>query len=287
MAAVVFLGDCTTTTALAIAATWPRDRVPACAVVECDPSGGSLAAWLDLAPTPSLSNAVTAVRHDVSNHGAPGATSGRGAADVVAPMLRRSRAGVRVLVAPALQREARSAVDEADRALLALLGRRAELALVDAGRQDVGRPHPAVGHASLVVLVHRQQAASPRATAVRLERTAESAAELRDRGAVTALMVIGEEPFDASEIHDFVGTDHGALVLPDDPLASSVLAGRGGVSTKRMARLPLMRAAARVSDELLRWLGDEPTDDASSHVGPGSRDRSRRVPSTSTSEASP
>jgi len=52
----------------------------------------------------------------------------------------------------------------------------------------------------------------------------------------------------ADEIARFVGTD--ALVPPtvfelaDDPLAAAVLAGRSGVSPRRLLRLPLLRSAA-------------------------------------------
>ena len=60
--------------------------------------------------------------------------------------------------------------------------------------------------------------------------------------------MIGRAPFDADEIAGFVGA--GAVVSPtvfelaDDPLAAAVLAGRSGVSQRRLLRLPLLRSAA-------------------------------------------
>jgi hypothetical protein len=40
------------------------------------------------------------------------------------------------------------------------------------------------------------------------------------------------------------------VALGDDPLAAATLAGRSGVSAKRLRRLPLMRDAARLAGDL-------------------------------------
>ena len=57
MSLVAIAGDDATTTTLALAAAWPvSDDV---LVVEADPRGGSLAAWLDIPVGPSLSAVVT------------------------------------------------------------------------------------------------------------------------------------------------------------------------------------------------------------------------------------
>ena len=55
MTIVAVIGDCTTTTCIALAAGWPgRRRL----VLEADPSGGSLAGWLDTPSSPSLATIV-------------------------------------------------------------------------------------------------------------------------------------------------------------------------------------------------------------------------------------
>ena len=82
MTVVTVLGDAATTTALALAAGWrSSDQV---VVVEADPSGGSLAAWLDVPLAPSLSTVVATLHGD----GAP-----TGAADRHPRGSPRSRAG--------------------------------------------------------------------------------------------------------------------------------------------------------------------------------------------------
>ncbi len=59
---IAVVGDATTTTAVAIAVGWPAaDEV---IVLEADPSGGSLAAWLDTPSQPSLATIVANVGPD-------------------------------------------------------------------------------------------------------------------------------------------------------------------------------------------------------------------------------
>ncbi len=57
---------------------------------------------------------------------------------------------------------------------------------------------------------------------------------------------MGDAPFGHAEIDRFVADAGGrtpVVPVPNDPLAAAVLAGRTGVSARRLARLPLMRAA--------------------------------------------
>jgi MinD-like ATPase involved in chromosome partitioning or flagellar assembly len=75
-----------TTAALALAAAWPAPRR---LVIEADPSGGDLGAWLGLAPAPGLASLAAAIRHDHS----PGAAWRHAQA--------LGASGVSVVVAPA------------------------------------------------------------------------------------------------------------------------------------------------------------------------------------------
>lgn len=240
MASVAIVGDATTTTSLALAAGWPeseRDLV----VIEIDPTGGSLAAWLDVPLTPSLSNLVTAL------HGTPGATLPAMRATVDA-MVRRSDAGISFVPAPFRTREARSAVTEAERTLLPLIDRFDDrVNLLDAGHLDPGRVPVACRHAALTLVCHRQDSSSAPAATVRLERLAEAVDVLRAAGHKVGIVLIGDEPFGLDEVVDFAAPDAPGWVLDVDPLAAAVFAGRSGVSARRLARLPLVRSAAVVA----------------------------------------
>lgn len=267
MSLVTVLGDVTTTTALALAAGWPDEVL----VVEADPRGGSLAAWLDLPASPTLSTAVTRA-----------ADGGWPAIEAVA---QRAVAGPMVVTAPVRSVEAARAVAEAERhvmPILAALDR--PVVLADTGRVDgvsASGPHglPGVLLASdLVIVVHRQARQSARAAAVRIERLADlvGAVVAATPTTPTVLGIVGEAPFDAVEIERFVAEERtlaGVLSLADDPLAAAVLAGRSGVSAKRLARLPLMRTARRAAGLLDQLLA-------------GTRD-ARHVPNNGRSEVVP
>jgi hypothetical protein len=215
-------------------------------VVEADPSGGSLAAWLDTSLSPSLSSVVTALHQGAST----GATRSTQWAAIDA-MIRRSASGVRFVPAPYRTREARGAISEAELSLFPLLAAIDHtVALVDVGRIDPLRVPPAVRHAHLTLLVHRQDASSAPAATVRLERLAETVETLRDAGATVGLALVGSDPFALAEVVGFAAPDGPAWSLANDPLSAAVLAGRTGVSTRRLGRLPLMRSAADASAAL-------------------------------------
>ena len=66
---------------------------------------------------------------------------------------------------------------------------------------------------------------------------------------------IGDDPFDVDEIAAYVAahasvTLESATTIAVDPLSAMVLAGRTGVSAKRLSRLPLLRSIAPLADLL-------------------------------------
>ena len=237
MSLVSIAGDHVTTTTLALAAAWPvSDEL---LVIEADPRGGSLAAWLDIPLAPSLSAVVTR------------ATAGEWS--VIEQLTRLTPSGLRVIPAPVRAVEASRAVAEATDSIFPTLASLASpVVLADVGSfqglAGASGVTSVVTQSALTLVVHRQAHQSARAAAVRLERLAECFEQLAAAGIETALAVIGRAPFDPDEIAAFVGT--GALVAPtvfelaDDPLAAAVLAGRSGVSPRRLLRLPLLRSAA-------------------------------------------
>ena len=249
------LGDLATTTTVALAASWPCDPSPSLdhpshsdgggtgvLVLEADPTGGSVGAWLDLPASPTLSTVVTRA----VDGGWPAVDS----------LVHDSPSGIRVVPAPTRSMEASRAVAEADRWLFGLLAGLGDPVVV----ADLGSPVPAhgppaaLGSADVAVVVHRQATQSARAAAVRIERLDELVDLAAGSGCALVLAVVGDAPFDPDEILRFVAARHGAdgalpplVRLPDDPLAAAVLAGRSGVSARRLARLPLMRAASHLA----------------------------------------
>lgn len=241
MSVVAVAGDVATTTAVALAAAW--STTGDLLLVEADPSGGDLAAWFDMPVEPSLSSVVTRVLD--------------GAWPDIERLTRLADNGLRVLPAPASLTEASQAVDEAARAVVpALSATRTPVTIADTGHL-VPVPNPFRDAAAVTVIVHRQAPQSSRAAAVRLQRLVEQV-ELAGR-VPTALVVavVGADPFGIGEIERFVADGVGdtpVVGLPVDDLAAAVLAGRSGVSAKRLARLPLLRAARDLAVTVERCL---------------------------------
>ena len=239
MTLIAIVGDCTTTTMLALAATWPTSHEVI--IVEADPRGGSLAGWLDVPLVPSLSTMVAAAH----------ATPEDDDADLDS-MMRATGTGVRFVPAPFRSREAARAVTEARRVLFHRLAARPDSVVM----LDLGQPVPGTAVAELaptadvIVICHRQEKASAAAATVRLERLREQVDSAR-AGIPMVIAVIGNEPFDCAEIGAHIDPDSTWVELAFDPLAASVHAGHRGVSARRMARLPLSRSTRRLADALL------------------------------------
>ncbi len=235
MTIIAVIGDCTTTVCVALAACWPADDDVL--VLEADPAGGSLAAWLDTPSSPSLTTVVANT----------GAAEVGAAVATVSSMAQRSASGVRFLAAPLRGLPARRAIDEATTTVIPSLAETdAVTVLADLGRRHPGEIPRAFESATLTVVVHRQRPASAAAEAARLERLVEFVEQL---GRPIILAVLGTDPFDPAEIVHHVDTSMPGTIadwirFADDPLAATVLAGRTGVSAKRLRRLPLMRSAA-------------------------------------------
>lgn len=232
MGIVAVAGDACTTTSVALASAWPvSDDV---ILVEADQSGGDLAAWFDLPVTPSLSTVVTRVLD--------------GAWPEVERLTRLAESGVRLISAPARAGEAGQAVGESARSLVTTLAAlRSPVTIADTGRlQPSPAAHPFVGSAAVTIVVHRQSQQSSRAAAVRLQRLAEQLDMFATTPSTVIVAVVGATPFDIGEIESFLAGSVGSTTiigLPVDDLAAAVFGGRTGVSERRLARLPLVRAA--------------------------------------------
>jgi MinD-like ATPase involved in chromosome partitioning or flagellar assembly len=236
MAIVAVAGDAGTTTTVALASAWPASSEAL--IVEADPEGGDLAAWFDIPVMPSLSTVVTSTFNtswsEIDRH------------------TRLAASGLRLIPAPPSAAEARHAVAESVRSLApALAALRAPIAIVDAG--DVPHSpaaHPLVASAAVSVVVHRQWSQSARAAAVRLQRLADQVDAMATSSTRLVVAVIGNDPFDFDQIEAFLADSVGSVPLvglPVDGLTAAVYAGRTGVSARRLARLPLARAARHLA----------------------------------------
>lgn len=247
MTAIGIIGDVTTTTALALASALDHELHPT--IVEADPSGGSLAAWLDTPLNPSLTTIVAQRRSFATGSGTSSVWA------MLEPNVRIAAHGPRFVPAPVRSIEARRAVDEAAQWLFPALATADDgLALLDLGRllPADGLPR-AAGTVGSLVVCHRQERASAGAAAVRLERLAEAVELLRHLDVPMTVALVGTEPYRGDEVHDYLNASLSGeptstlLTLPVDPMAAAVLAGRRGISGRRLARLPLMRAAAALA----------------------------------------
>ena len=177
-------------------------------------------------------------------------------------MTRRSDSGLRFVPNAVRARAAHRAVEEAAVAVLPALAAALTTVIADVGVHESGRaPSPALRVADVVVIVHRQATESARAATVRIERLVETVDELAHLDAVFILAVIGTTPFDPAEIGLFVdesvpGTVRVTVAIADDPLAAATIAGRAGVSAKRLRRLPMMRDASTLATALSELVAD-------------------------------
>jgi hypothetical protein len=154
------------------------------------------------------------------------------------------------------------AISEAERTLIPML---ADLpsptVIADVGMHAAADPLPgAVAAASTVVVLHRQDTSSAGAAAVRLDRFVEVVEQVGTVDGRVILGIIGDQPFGLDEITDYVASSTttsvcGIYPIALDPLSASVLAGRSGVSAKRLARLPLARSIGPIAiDQALNGL---------------------------------
>jgi hypothetical protein len=125
--------------------------------------------------------------------------------------------------------------------------------LVDAGRLRSVVP-PVVRHAAATVVCHRQFAGSPAAAAVALERIAETVGLVRACDVPTVVALIGDRPYPADEVQQFVGAP--VVVVASDPLAAAVLAGRAS-SVRRLGRSPLVASVRALTAHLADTLMDQ------------------------------
>jgi hypothetical protein len=226
---VAVVGDCASTIAVGLAATWPSGERTF--VLEFDPTGGSVSAWLDVPRQPGLSHlAASAAAHTWN---------------AIEETIQHSRAGVDVLVAPTRAVEASAAIAAAAPTVLPVLSAIDEtIAIADGGRLH-GVASALIAQAGMVVLVHRQHHGSAAAAAVGFERVADACDSLTRRSVPYVLALLGDRPYRADEVAEFVGAPM-VVDVAVDPWAAAVFSGRAG-SPARLKRSPLWKSLCELS----------------------------------------
>lgn len=229
MSLVSVVGEGSTTTALGLAAAWPSDEP--CVIVELDPAGGCLSAWLDVPRSPGLGEVAAAS----STCSWPAIRAG----------VQASASGIDVLVAPTRSVEAAAVVHAAEKSVVPVLAALDSPVVIADGGRLRGAPSRLSTSGSVTVIAHRQHAGSAAAAALGLERVAELASLLSARAIPAVVALIGQRPYCAADVADFVEAES-VVSIADDPWAAAVLAGRAG-SALRLRRSPLMRSFAELA----------------------------------------
>jgi MinD-like ATPase involved in chromosome partitioning or flagellar assembly len=242
-----------TTTAMALAAVWPRPRP--LLLAECDPSGGSLAARYGMPTPPGLITLASAGRRQLLPD------------DIAAHAQVLPSGDLNVLLG-AVRAEEAHALGHLWARLAAALAQFDGDVIADCGRLDPDPPvEPILRHADLVLLVCEPT----REGVLHLQGRLQA---LGQRGLTPAVILLGEEPYSAQEVQQALGQPAGSAevlgVIARDAAAAALLAGRAGASRK-LARSLLIRSAREVAGELDRRLPPAPPstgDVASSAAAP-------------------
>jgi MinD-like ATPase involved in chromosome partitioning or flagellar assembly len=240
---IVFVGSkgsAVTTTALAMAAAWPTEAV----FLEADAGGGDVAAWFDLAASPSLMTAATSLH-----------------TPVVSALLEHTQVlpgGVRVLAAPQRSSEVVGALTDVSRSVLAPMRGSGEVTLiVDAGRCD-GRNLPvATTHADVVVIVVRQDFRSSPTSLARCIHAQHLTESLAARSLPTMAVLVGDRPYSSAEVGGFLGIEV-IGVIADDPHGAAFVGGRPA-SRRIASRARLATSATVVAGRLATRLSAAPS----------------------------
>jgi hypothetical protein len=235
-----------TTTIIALAATWPRDRD--LLVAELDPAGGDLGVRFDLATEPGLVTLAAAGRRQLdrptlAGHTQPLPFAGRGTDGDA------EGGGRRVLLGPVAADQAGAALAALRGGLPGVLSSLGADVLVDCGRLDPGSAvHDVVTEADLLVVVARPVVAEVHHLAARLSGL---------RPKALSLLLIGDRPYSVAEVADAVGANPLGVLPVDDRAAAALTVGRSdGARVLRRSRL--LRDARAVAEGLAGWLSPVP-----------------------------
>lgn len=217
-----------TTTVLALASVWPTSQHVIMA--ELDPAGGDLATRFGRSFEPGVISLAAAARR------------ASGSASVV-EHCQQVLGGVDVLVSPASTDQTNAAIRLLDdRGIWAELRSGEQEILADCGRLGLGPTVALVVQAStLLVLLARPLLSELHHLHSRLPA-------LQTLAGRVALVLVGNGPYSVSEVADTLSIEVLGS-LPSDADSAGMLAGAPG-SRRALARLPLLRSASALVDQL-------------------------------------
>jgi MinD-like ATPase involved in chromosome partitioning or flagellar assembly len=238
-----------TTTGLALAGAWPGQERRL--LLEADPAGGDLAAWLGLPPAPGLPGLAAAARHDHDS-------------GVAWEHARDLGGGLHLVAGPPGAEQAGAcltALAGDGSPLLAALAATADVTIADCGRLDPASPALSIAAAADLVLVMVRPRVSD------LSHLALRADGLSQAGARLALLLApgpGRRPAEASYPAAEIAATLDIPVqgtMPADPGgAAALIAGRADMA--RVRRAPLARAAAALAAALAAAAGQPQSEPA-------------------------
>jgi hypothetical protein len=233
-----------TTTALALAFTWPGSSI----VAECDPAGGTV-----LAGTLSghLPGGPGLVEHAIEAGHSPRTAATRLPGQLVPLDSNRTR-----MLLPGLTDPRQAAgLAAAWPAVAASLTAQACDVIADCGRLDAGSgaPFAVIAAASTVALVLRPTLRQVWAARPRLEMLSQILGG-KER---VVLILTGPGTYPAREIADALGAEV-AAVLPDDPRSAAALSD-GARRPRRLGSADLMKAATGAGQALRKRAGGQPS----------------------------
>jgi len=224
-----------TTTALAIALTWPRSVI----VAECDPAGGDILAGLFAGHMPAPRGLIGAAFEAARGPAAVTAELNKQLAPLDDSGRRRFLAGITD------PRQATSLAPVWPVIAAALSGQDADV-IADCGRLDagVGQPLSVLSDATAVVMVMRPTLRQVAAARPRVEMLAQFLGG-SDR---LAVLLVGDHGLKSGEIRGSLGIKMIGTV-PDDPRTAEVLSDGVGRRTN-LDRQPLLRGAKNAGKAL-------------------------------------
>ena len=235
-----------TTTALALAATWPEHR--RCLLIEADPFGGVLGARYRLGDTPGMSTLAAVARKGLDE-------------EAVWRNVQQLPGGVGVLVGPASAEEAHAVMADVAGVLADWCTTQTNVdVIVDCGR---------IGPASPVVeMFVRADAAMvlTRPFVDQLRPAAHRLTALKTSGVEASLLLVGDKPYGPDEVAVTLKVEVGG-VIAWDPRTAAVLTGARG-AVRDLRRSPLVRSAATLASRLASSLPGSSRSDGTASTPP-------------------
>lgn len=218
-----------TTTALALAATWPEHR--RCLLVEADLCGGVISARYGVGDTPGVASLAAAARR------------GGVSDELVWEHVQRLPGGLQVLVGPPSPDESHAVLRDIAGELARWAAAQPDVAVIVDGGRITGRA-PSIDpllRTSAVLVVTRPILEQLRPAGIRVEA-------LQTAGLDASVLLVGDQPYGPTEVASSLHCPVAATIAWD-PKTAAVLSGAPG-AMRDLRRSPLIRSAATLAADL-------------------------------------